>query len=468
MDTFLSAAEVAARYRDKSLSPVEFTKACLARIEALDPVITSFITLTPERALADAAAAEADFARGVDRGPMQGIPYGQKDIVETAGIRTTGQSKSLADYVPTTDAVVETKLRRAGGVLLGKTTTWEFAHGGPSWDVVAPPAANPWNPAHHPAGSSSGTGAAIAAGFMPVGIGTDTGGSIRMPAAACGTAGIKATYGRVSRRGVFPNSFSHDHVGPLAWTSMDAAMMLSVIAGFDPLDPGCADEPVLPYHEMLGGDLTGVRIGVPWHWLDEAGTPDASRAAFEEALAVLAEAGATIVPITLPTLQDFSDAKKVVAMSELYSIHRKTLIETPELLGESLRYRIQCGALIRAEDYVQATRWRTLLTRATQSVFATVDFILTPTAEPAGKLEPTPHEWLFTHKSFTTPFNTTGNPALSICNGFNEAGLPYSLQIVGRNFDEAGTLKVGHVYETLTAWRKERPKLESFVTAEAA
>ncbi|ORE94186.1 amidase [Stappia sp. 22II-S9-Z10] len=468
MDTFLSAAEIAARYRNKSLSPTEYTKACLARIEALDPLLNSFITLTPERALADAAAAEADFARGVDRGPMQGIPYGQKDIVETAGIRTTGQSKSLSGYVPTADAVVETKLRQGGGVLLGKTTTWEFAHGGPSWDVVAPPAANPWNPAHHPAGSSSGTGSAIAAGFMPVGIGTDTGGSIRMPAAACGTAGLKATYGRVSRRGVFPNSFSHDHVGPLGWTAMDAAMMLSVIAGFDPLDPGSADEPVPAYHTLLDGDLKGTIIGVPWHWLDEAKTPDETRAAFEAALTVFTEAGATIVPVTLPSLQDFSDAKKVVSMTELYAIHRKTLIETPELLGESLRYRIQCGALIRAEDYVQALRWRTQLTRATQAVFKTVDLILTPTMDPAGKLEPTPHEWLFTHTSFTTAFNTTGNPALSICNGFNTAGIPFSLQIIGRNFDEVATLKAGHVYEQMTTWRAARPKLEEFAAAEAA
>ncbi len=224
---FMTAAELAAQYRAKTLSPVEVTEACLARIEAFDHLLTSFVTLTPERARADAKRAEEEIFRGIDRGPMHGIPYGLKDIVETEGIRTTGQSKSLADHVPTHDATLETRLKAGGGVLLGKNTTWEFAHGGPSWDVVAPPAHNPWNPDHHPAGSSSGTAAAIAAGFMPTGIGTDTGGSIRMPAAVCGLAGLKPTYGRVSRRGVFPNSFSHDHAGPLAWTSMDAAMMLS-------------------------------------------------------------------------------------------------------------------------------------------------------------------------------------------------------------------------------------------------
>lgn len=467
---FMTAAELATAYRARRVSPVEVTKAYLNRIAALEPLIASFITLTPERALADAARAQDDFSKGIDRGPMQGIPYGLKDIVETEGIRTTGQSKSLADHVPAQDATLERKLRAGGGVLLGKNTTWEFAHGGPSWDVVAPPAHNPWNPEHHPAGSSSGTAAAIAAGFMPTGIGTDTGGSIRMPAAVCGLAGLKATYGRVSRRGVLPNSFSHDHAGPLAWTSMDVAMMLSVIAGFDPADAGSVDRPVPAYHDMLADtSLSGLKIGVPRHWLNEpAPTSEETCKAFEESLVVLREAGATIVAVTLPPLQAFADAKKVIAMSELFAIHRTTLAKTPELLGESLRYRIQCGALIRSEDYVQAMRWRTQLSAATQKVFETVDIIATPTAEPAGKLEETPHEWIFTHKSFTTPFNTSGNPALSVCNGFAANGMPLSLQLVGRTFDEAGVLRVGHAYESLTAWRRQRPALEAFAAAHEA
>jgi aspartyl-tRNA(Asn)/glutamyl-tRNA(Gln) amidotransferase subunit A len=460
----LSAAELGDAYRARRLSPVEVTKAAFARIEAKDHLLDSFLTLTRDRALADAERAERAFMGGEDGGPFQGIPYGLKDIVETEGIRTTGQSRSLANHVPGQDAEVARRLAGAGGVLIGKNTTWEFAHGGPSWDVVGPPAHNPWNPERHPAGSSSGTGAAIAAGFIAAGIGTDTGGSIRMPAAACGIAGLKPTYGRVSRRGVFPNCFSHDHVGPMARTSRDAAIMLSVIAGHDPADPGSANVPVPDYTAALSGRLDGVTIGVPDAWLDQAGSSEGTRAAFKTALAVLAEAGATVNTVTLPPLEAYSDSKKTIAMAELFAIHGKTLRETPHLLGESLRYRIQCGALIRAEDYVRAMRLRTRLVAATHAVFETVDLIVSPCAEPAGKLEPTPPSSLFASTSLTTPFNTTGSPALSVCMGFDADGMPYSLQIAGRAFDEATVLRAGDAYERLTEWSKRRPPL--FASAE--
>lgn len=258
---FLTAAEIGRLYRAGKLSPVELTKRYLDRIEAFDHALVSYVLVTRERALADARRAESELMRGVDRGPMHGIPYCLKDIVETAGIRTTGQSRSLADHVPTADAAVEAKLRAGGGVLLGKTTTWEFAHGGPSWDVFAPPAHNPWNTDNHPAGSSSGSAAAVAAGLAAVTIGTDTGGSIRQPAAACGIAGLKPTYGRVSRRGVLPNCFSHDYAGPLAWTTEDAALMLQVIAGHDALDPGSAEVLVPDYASALTGPMHGIPFG---------------------------------------------------------------------------------------------------------------------------------------------------------------------------------------------------------------
>jgi aspartyl-tRNA(Asn)/glutamyl-tRNA(Gln) amidotransferase subunit A len=462
---YMTAAEIGRLYRAGKLSPVELTKSYLDWIETYDHALVSYILVTRERALADARRAESELMRGLDRGPMHGIPYCQKDIVETAGIRTTGQSRSLAEHVPVADAAVEAKLRAGGGVLLGKTTTWEFAHGGPSWDVIAPPAHNPWNTDNHPAGSSSGTGAAIAAGLAAVGIGTDTGGSIRLPAAVCGIAGLKPTYGRVSRRGVLPNCFSHDHVGPLAWTSEDAALMLQAIAGHDPLDPGSAEVAVPDYAAALTGAVDGLRIGIPHAWIDdEYRMADATRDAFYAAVDVFRDLGATIVPVTLPPLQTYSDSKKTIAIVELFSIHEKTLRTTPHLLGESLRYRIQCGALIRAEDYVQAMRMRTALTAATQRVFQDVDLILTPTAEPAGKLEPTPHEWLFTAKSMTTPFNSTGHPALSICNGFAADGMPFSLQIAGRLFDEATVLRAGDAYEKATPWRDRRPVVPARVS----
>lgn len=462
----LTLADLAAAYRNKALSPVEVAADRLAAIETGDGALKSFITLCPERTMDEARKAEAAFQGGGDLPAMTGIPYGLKDIVETAGLRTTGQSRSLADHIPAQDAFVAARLRKAGAVLMGKNTTWEFAHGGPSWDVVAPPAHNARNPLHHPAGSSSGTGAAIAEGFVACGIGTDTGGSIRLPAAACGIVGLKPTYGRVSRRGVFPNSFSHDHAGPMARTCRDAALMLQTIAGHDPMDPGSADRTVPDYASALTGDAKGLTIGVPRAWLESA--TEATVRNFEQSLAVLAEAGAIIVDVTLPSLKDFGDCKKIISMAELFAIHGPTLRRAPDLLGDSLRYRIQCGALIRAEEYIAAQRWRTRLCRAMSGVFATVDLIATPTMEPAGLLEPTPHSSLFKGGSFTTPFNTSGSPAVSLCSGLDAKGLPQSLQLAGRPFDEATVLRAGDAFERLfgrlrtgavtdpaTAWLRE-------------
>jgi aspartyl-tRNA(Asn)/glutamyl-tRNA(Gln) amidotransferase subunit A len=466
--TFLTIAEAGRRIADRTLSPVELTQACLARMEAVDAALCSFITPTPELAMAQARAAEAEIARSGPRGPLHGIPYSLKDIYETAGIRTTGQSRLLADYVPGHDCHAQQVLGAAGGVLLGKTTTWEFAHGGPSWDVVAPPAHNPWNTSRHPAGSSSGSGAAIAAGLCLASMGSDTGGSIRMPAAACGIAGIKPTYGRVSRRGVLPNSFSHDHAGPMAWTSEDLAIVLAAIAGHDPMDPGSAERPVPDYRAALNGHVKGLTIGVPWAWIEqEAPVSAGTRGALDSALDVLRGLGATVRPITLPSLLAYNDCKRVIAMAELFSIHQHALRTRPEMFGASLRYRIIGGAVLRAEDYVQAMRMRTELAAAMQAVFAEVDLIALPCAEPAGKLEPTSPHWMFSQPNYTTPFNTSGNPALSVCNGFDADGMPYSLQLAGRLLDEATVLRAGDAYEKATAWRGRRPDIAA-LAAEAA
>lgn len=454
---FMTASALASAYRSREISPVEVTRALLDHVAARDHILESFLTVTRDRALSDARKAETLFMKGEDKSPMQGIPYGLKDIIETEGIRTTGQSRSLADYVPAQDAVVASRLSTAGGVLIGKNTTWEFAHGGSAFDVVGPPAHNPWNPDHHPAGSSSGTGAAIAAGFIPTGIGTDTGGSVRMPAAACGISGLKPTYGRVSRRGVFPNSFSHDHVGPMARNSRDIAMMLSVIAGFDSNDPGSADVPVPNYSDALSGEIKGLRVGVPWDWIEEAKCSDDTTAAFKDALQVLENLGANIDAVKLPPLRAFSDSKKTIAMSELFSIHGKTLRETPELLGTSLRYRIQCGALIRAEDYLRAMRLRSELSATMQRTFKAIDLIVCPCAEPPGKLEKPDPAGLFDKSSLTTPFNSTGNPAISVNMGFSPKGLPFSLQIAGRLFDEASVLRAADAYEHAAGWIHAHP-----------
>jgi aspartyl-tRNA(Asn)/glutamyl-tRNA(Gln) amidotransferase subunit A len=457
---FLTIAEATRLIAQRELSPVELTEAYLQRIALIDSQLQSFVTLTADLARQRAAAAEAEIMRDGPRGRLHGIPYCLKDIVETAGIRTTAQSKLLADRVPARDAVVAEKLAAAGGVLLGKTATWEFAHGGPSWDVLFPPARNPWNTSHHPAGSSSGSGAAVAAGLAPATIGSDTGGSIRGPAAACGIAGIKPTYGLVSRRGVLPNCFSHDHVGPLAWTSEDVAILLSIVAGHDPADPGSADVPAKDYTTGLDAGIAGLVVGVPWRWLEEeAPLTLETRAGFDAALAVFRDLGAEIRAVEPPPMQLFNDAKKVIAMAELYSIHEKDLKTRPELFGDSLRYRIIAGGLIRAEDYVQAMRVRRDLAIALQQVFATIDLMLLPTGEPAEKLEPVPHSSLFTGPSYMTAFNVGGNPALSVCSGFAANGMPQSLQIAGRLFDDGVVLRAGHAYEKATPWRDLRPVL---------
>src|SRR6266852_9559485 len=270
----LSIAEAGRKLRDGAITSIARTEDALARIAAIDPALDSFITVTADRARADAAAADAAFAKGVDNGPMQGVPYALKDIYDTAGIRTTCHSKLRLDNVPAADSVVAAKFTEAGGVLLGKLATHEFALGGPSFDLPFPPARNPWNREHIPGGSSSGSGAADAAGLVRMAMGSDTGGSIRGPAAYCGTIGLKPTYGLVSRRGVFPLSTTLDHCGPLSWTVEDGAIELQVIAGYDPLDPASVDLPVPNYLDGLGQGVEGLRIGLPRHFF--AGAQDVS------------------------------------------------------------------------------------------------------------------------------------------------------------------------------------------------
>lgn len=462
----LSLAEAARLIAAKKLSPVELTEACLARIAALDWQLDSFVTVTAERARAEAKAAETAIMADGPVSSIHGIPYCLKDIFDTAGIRTTAQSKLLADNVPARDSACQAKLAAAGGVLLGKTATWEFAHGGPSWDILFPPARNPWNRDYSPAGSSSGSGAAIAAGFALATLGTDTGGSIRGPAAACGIAGLKPTYGRVSRRGVIPNCFTHDHAGPLAWTTEDVAMLLQIVAGHDPEDPGSANVSVPDYRAALSGDVSDLVIGVPNRWMEEELPPaPETKAAFAAALAVFKDMGAEIRDVALPPLRAYEDSKKIIAVSELFTIHGADLRSRPELFGASLRYRIIAGGLVRAEEYIQAMRARTDLARAMQAAMATVDVMMLPTAEPAGKLEPVDPETLFTKLSYTTAFNVGGNPALSVCCGFADTGMPFSLQIVGRLFDEATVLRAGDAYERATPWRDRRPVLLARETA---
>src|SRR6266478_3343783 len=335
---FLTIAELNRLYDRRELSPVEVTRALLDRIASHDGKLHSFIRVTPEVALAEAATAERELVAGRRRGPLHGIPYALKDIVETAGIPTTGHSKLCQDYVPAADAHLVTLLKAGGAVLMGKLATWEFALGGPSWDLPWPPARNPWNPDYLPGGSSSGAGAAVAAGFVPGAIGTDTGGSIRGPAAMCGIAGIKPTYGRVSRRGVFPNTFSMDHCGPLCRSAEDIALFLQAIAGFDPDDPGSEDVPVPDYMAALNDGVRGLRLGLVEEWYRDAPHADVAPA-IDAAVEVLRGLGAVVEPVRLSSLRDYTDCKTTISSVELFAIHEHDLRTRPQDFGRILRNR---------------------------------------------------------------------------------------------------------------------------------
>ncbi len=458
---FLTIAELGRLYAQRELSPVEVTRALFARIAAHDGKLHSFLRLTEEAALAEAGAAERELMTGRPRGPLHGVPYALKDIVETAGILTTGHSKLRQHHVPAADAAIVTRLKAAGGVMLGKLATWEFALGGPSWDLPWPPARNPWNTDHLPGGSSSGAGAAVAAGFVPGAIGTDTGGSIRGPAAVCGVAGLKPTYGRVSRRGVFPNTFSMDHCGPLCRSAEDIALFMQVIAGFDPEDPGSEDVPVPDYAAQLQGGVEGLRLGFVEHWLGEASAHPDVAPAIAAAVEVLRRRGAVVEPVRLSSLRDYTDCKTTISSVELFAIHEHDLRTRPQDFGRILRNRVLPGALIRGEDYLEALRWRTALAQEQALLLRNYDaFVTAASLGLAERAEPGQPDRLVSAPSITMPFSVGGTPALAIPCGFSRVeGLPLSLQIAAAPFAEGMVLRIAHAYQEETDWHRQHPAL---------
>ena len=456
-----SIAEASRSIAAGTLSPVALTEACLARVERLDPVLHAFILRTPERAMAEARAAEARVKAGRSRGPLDGIPIAHKDIYSTRGLATTAHSKLLQDHVPDADAHTVTLLDEAGTVMLGKLATHEFAMGGPSFDLPWPPARNPWNPKHFTSGSSSGTGAAVAAGLILGGTGSDTGGSIRGPAALCGIAGIKPTYGLCSRAGILPLSFTLDHAGPLAWTVEDCAMLLQAMAGHDPADPASADRPVADLRAGLHGGVKGLRIGLVRHFHEtDHQVAAAVQAGIDGAAKLFRDQGAVVRDVVLPSLQEFQACGLVIISTEAYALHEPWMTTRYHDYGELLRERLALGALMSATDLVQAGRRRRILCAATAAAMADVDVLLT-TAAPAEAPEiEGMAKWASMEKpGFTMPFNLTGLPAMSICSGFGAGGLPVSIQLVGKPFAEAMLLRVAQAYESGTEWRKRRPEM---------
>lgn len=459
-NSFPTIAEAADAIAAGTLSPVALTEEILDRIARYDGALYSYITVTADAARGAAAEAEAAIRGGRSRGRLHGIPIAFKDIFETAGVATTGHSRSMDGHVPEADATSVRLVREAGCVGLGKLATHEFAFGGPSFDLPWPPARNPWNTEHFTGGSSSGSGAAVTAGLALGAFGSDTGGSIRLPAAYSGLVGLKPTYGRISRTGVYPLSFSLDHAGPMAWTAEDCAILLEAMAGYDPADPACADRPVPAYASQLDRDLSGLRIGVIRHFWEEAEADGETVAALEAALATYERLGATLVDVRLSPLADYCATCSLILMGEAYAVHEPVIQSRPELLGEILRLRLVLAATVTAADYVQALRRRRELCAEFAAAFADVDVMFTATAPgPAPRLADMETFYTFSRPLLTMPFNVTGNPALATRAGFASNGLPLSQQLIGKPFDEGTLLAVAHAYEQVTDWASQRPTL---------
>lgn len=454
---FASIADLGRLYRRREVSPVEVTERVLERADGLGRKLNAVITVMENEARAAARRAEAAFAPGgPEPGPLAGIPVSLKDLIWTAGVRTTAGSPIRRDHVPDRDATVVTRLRAAGAVLFAKANTLEFAYG-----VVHPefgPALNPWNPEHSAGGSSSGSGVLVAAGVGCGSVGSDTGGSIRNPAAWCGTAGLKPTYGRVSRMGVYPLSWSLDHVGPLTRSAQDAALMLQAMAGYDPLDLNSAD---LPAGEFSVGDgsVSGLRLGL----VTEAfsGCDQETEAAVRAAAAVLEGAGARVTEVEIPGWGEAAAGTYNIMSPEASSFHENWLRERPGDYSEAARKRLEVGMLQPAINYVRAQRYRTHFAAAMATVLEQVDLLVLPTMPfAAPRLDaPAPPPGLASGHitGRTCPFNLTGMPALSIPCGFSAAGLPLALQIAGRPWQEALVLQAAHGYQSLTDWHLRRP-----------
>lgn len=430
-------AAIGRGYRDGGLTPVDVVRDRLARIDRLDPSLHAFVHL--DRAGAERSAAEAGrrLAAGDDRGPLHGIPIAIKDVIDVAGMPTTCHSR-LTDHRPATvDATVVARLRAAGAIILGKLATHEFAIGGPSFDLPFPPARNPWNLDHHPGGSSSGAGAGVAAGLFSAAVGTDTAGSVRHPASACGVVGLKPTYELIPRGGVFPLAWSMDHVGVLTRSVADAAIMLDAATG----TRGAGD--------ALGLDVAGLKIGLVRHFHTHDMIADAETvAAFERVAAALAAGGADVAEIALPPLAAFADVNRMILQAEGFAIHAGTLRTRPAEHAAALRRALLPGTFLRAADLVLAARHRTRLTAAVEAAFARVDILLTVSSmEPACRIDD-PAEIARTYMAQARgPFNLTGHPALTSLSGLSATGLPLSVQFVARRHDEATLVRAAAAWE---------------------
>jgi len=461
--TTLGIAEAGCLMARGELTSTALTEAFLTRIAAVDRTLSSYVLVTADVALNAARQADMEMKGGLRRGPMHGIPIGLKDIYETAGIKTTGHSHLKLDYVPAIDAETVRRLKAGGAVILGKLGTHEFANGAMTPDQPFPPVRNPWNTAYQPGGSSSGSVAAVAAALCMGAMGSDTGGSIRNPAGYCAIAGIKPTYGLVSRCGIFPLSFSLDTAGPMAWTTEDCALMLDVLAGHDPNDQASARTPKVDYGAAAQRPIKGMRIALARSWYERPNgrLSDDMAAGMAEAVRVMRDLGATVEEVIFPDIRDYHICGRVIITTEAHAIHRRDVIEQPEKFGYTTRRRFQLGAFLSAEQYISALRFRRKLQQDTREAMRGYDLVMTANqwGPPEVFEDPAPIFHFLGKPSLSMPFNVTGQPAAAVNCGFDAAGLPLAFQLAGRPFDEASVIAAGSAYERATPWRSHRPNL---------
>jgi aspartyl-tRNA(Asn)/glutamyl-tRNA(Gln) amidotransferase subunit A len=459
----MTIVEAAEWLRSGKITSVALTTALLKKAHATQNTISAFNTIADEAALTAAAQADADFAAGVDKGPLQGIPIGVKDIIATRDAPTTANSPNMdLAWGEGRDATVVTKLRAAGAVIMGKLGLHEYATGWPDPATGFRIPKNPWDLERSPGGSSSGTGAAVAAGLILGGLGTDTGGSVRGPAAYCGISGLKQTFGRVSKYGCVPLGYSLDHIGPMARSARDCAIMLQVMAGYDPQDTTSVDTPVPDMLGLMDGSLAGVRVGVPREYFFTLPSLNAEvKATVETAIAQMEDAGATIVEVSLPHAELAYIAGRITSSCEAYAYHLPDFQTQPEKYGKYARRSIMFATLFTGSDYVQAQRLRSLWKAECAAVLGPqADVLVMPTMTDvaptfagydvqAQRLSP----------GFTPPWNVSGLPAFSIPCGFSGDGMPIGMQVVGQAFAEPMVFKVADAYQQLTDWHLRAPVL---------
>ena len=461
---FLSAGELSRLIQRKEVSPVGVIDAHLARIEATEPVLNSFITLLPEQARAAARQAEAQIRAGNYRGPLHGIPVSLKDLFNTGGVRTTSGSRIFDTFVPAQDCTVASRFQEAGAILLGKLNMHQLAFGPTGENPDYGHMHNPWNPELITGGSSGGSGSAAAAGQCPITMGSDTGGSVRIPAALCGIVGLKPTYGLVSRHGLTPLSWCLDHAGPMVRTVEDAALTLNAIAGYDPKDVASAQVEVPDYTTALTGEARGLRVGVPKEYFEAPLDPQVAQAV-KSAITLLEGLGATVTEVSFPMFSLSQAISGAILMAEAAANYRDLLAREGDKLYPPVRLRLEAGLFITATDYLRAQQARAQFNRQARQLLQQVDLLAGPTVPvTAPKLLETQvqtgEQWVGTTSALTQynrPYNLTGFPAISIPCGFSDTGMPIGLQLAGRPFDELTVLRAAHAYEQATDWHKRRP-----------